>query len=185
MPHFICRRRLLVMALAIVTAWPNLAAAQPPAAAPPAMVILVRHADRASSADTSPLSASGVQRAKDLAAALRDARVTTIITTKKIRTRETAKPLAAATSLTPIELDGGVDETVKTVGQQAGRVVLVVGHSDTILPIITKLGGPSLPANICGATYDHLFVLVPTPTAVHFARARYGQPKSASGANCL
>jgi broad specificity phosphatase PhoE len=187
MPRLTLRFKLLFMApaLATVIAWPSPSTAQPSGGPPPALVILVRHADRASSADDSPLSAAGLTRAKDLAAALRDARVTAIITTKKVRSRATAQPLAAATGLNPIELEGDVEEVVKTVRSQAGGVLLVVGHSDTIPRIITALGGPTLPPNICAATFDHLFVLVPTSTTAHFARGRYGRPSPPPGPKCL
>ncbi|HEY0438923.1 MAG TPA: histidine phosphatase family protein, partial [Xanthobacteraceae bacterium] len=63
-------------------------------------LILVRHADTAPQPDR-PLSEAGLKRAQDLAAALRNAGVTAIITTQLRRTRETAQPLAAALGLVP------------------------------------------------------------------------------------
>src|ERR1700694_910208 len=64
------------------------------------VLVLVRHADKAAEpADDPPLTAAGAKRAQDLAAALRTAGVTAIITTQLRRTRETAQPLATALGL--------------------------------------------------------------------------------------
>ena len=66
------------------------------------VLVLVRHADKAAQpADDPPLTAAGAKRAQDLAAALRNAGVTAIITTQLRRTRETAQPLATALGLVP------------------------------------------------------------------------------------
>jgi broad specificity phosphatase PhoE len=188
MQHLVRLCRPILVGLATVIAWPSPSTAQPAGGASPALVILVRHADRLNNTDDSPLSNLGTQRAKDLAAALRHAGVTAIITTQKARTRATAQPLAAATGVNPIALDVNqadhIDQVVQQVRQQTGSV-LVVGHSDTIPTIISRLGGPALLSTICGGTFDHLFILVTTPAAVHFTRARYGREKSGPGANCL
>src|ERR1700716_2419012 len=63
-------------------------------------LVLVRHADTAALPDR-PLSAAGLKRAQDLAATLRNAGVTAILTTQLRRTRETAQPLATALGLIP------------------------------------------------------------------------------------
>src|ERR1700682_5430372 len=61
------------------------------------VLVLVRHADKAAQpANDPPLTSAGMKRAQDLAAALRSAGVTFIITTQLRRTRETAQPLANA-----------------------------------------------------------------------------------------
>src|SRR5213078_4827272 len=54
-------------------------------------VILVRHAEKAAApADDPPLTAAGEARAKDLLDAVRDARVTAIVTTQLVRAKSTA-----------------------------------------------------------------------------------------------
>src|SRR5436190_14562088 len=63
-------------------------------------LVLVRHANTAALPDR-PLSEAGLKRAQDLAAALRNAGVTAIITTQLRRTRETAQPLSAVLGLVP------------------------------------------------------------------------------------
>ena len=63
----------------------------PPAGAEPALVIIVRHAERASEPAADPaLTPAGERRAEALATALADARIGTILTTTYRRTRDTA-----------------------------------------------------------------------------------------------
>jgi hypothetical protein len=71
---------------------PTLSTAQTPERTGlPALVLLVRHAEKAAEpADDPPLTAAGAERAQALATALQDAGVTAIITTPLRRTRETA-----------------------------------------------------------------------------------------------
>ena len=110
------------------------------ASAQPSTVILVRHAERAAEPPRDPvLSELGAVRARDLAAALRDAGITSIITTQLARTQLTAKPIADAVAVAPIVVAAGgplaahVDSVAAAVlRREPGEVVLVVGHSNTI-----------------------------------------------------
>lgn len=160
--------------IALVAAAPALVHAQP------ATVILVRHAEKASQTESDPvLSEAGTQRAKDLAAALADARIGSVITTQYQRTRLTAADVLSATGLTPIVVTAGAASHVADVAaairaRPAGETVLVVGHSNTITAIIGALGGPKL-GNICDSQYANLYVLemaAPTPKLI---RASYGK----------
>lgn len=151
-------------------------------AAQPALVILVRHAER----DTAPrrdpvLTPAGTARANDLAAALANARVGSVITTQYQRTRLTAAAIVAALGLTPVVVATGgsvathVDSVAATVrARPAGEVVLVVGHSNTIPAIVTALGGPKLP-DLCDTEYSTLFLLhFGRSGPPHLVRAKYG-----------
>ena len=131
-------------------------------------LILVRHADTAAQPDR-PLSEAGLKRAQDLAAALRNAGVTAIITTHLRGTRETAQPLAAALGLVPEVIQVGESALVanptpgakfppevaqaraeyvkaleRAIRGQSG-VVLVVGHEWAGPGLIASLGGPEVP----------------------------------------
>jgi broad specificity phosphatase PhoE len=146
------------------------------------VVVVVRHADKAAEpADDPPLTPTGVKRAHDLAAALRNAGVSGTITTQLRRTRETAEPLATALGLTPEVIQRGPrgsEEHLKALEAAARRhtgVVLVVGHDDTVPGLIAHLGGPRLP-NICDSIYDNFFVLVPAGGKVSLMHVRYGEP---------
>jgi phosphohistidine phosphatase SixA len=148
--------------------------------AQPATVILVRHAEKASATESDPvLSVEGAQRAKDLAVALADAGVGSVITTHLQRTKLTAAGVLEAAKLTPIVVRAGgpthaADVAAAVRARPAGEVVLVVGHSNTVGPIITALGGPKM-GDICDSQYSNLYVLqmsAPTPKLI---RANFGK----------
>jgi phosphohistidine phosphatase SixA len=166
------------------TSWAQAAAgaprARPERQRPPAMVVLVRHAEKATApADDPPLTDEGRERARALAAALQDARLGAIITTQWTRTRETAAPAADAAHLVPrvVRAVGPVEEHAAAVAaaarREAGKAVLVVGHSDTVPAIIAALTGLQV-APICGAAFDDFFVLIPAGNAWRLVHSRYG-----------
>ena len=148
--------------------------------AQPATVILVRHAEKASATDPDPvLSELGMQRAKDLAAALADAGIGSVITTHLQRTKLTAADVMAATKLTPIVVQAGgathaADVAAAVKARPVGEVVLVVGHSNTVGPIITALGGPKM-GNICDSQYSNIYIMQMTAPAPKLIRANFGK----------
>lgn len=168
-------------------------------------IILVRHADKASKpADDPPLTVEGEKRAQDLAATLRDAGVTAIITTQLHRTRDTAGPLAKALGITPEVIKVGeralvanpapgmqfapevVEERAKYVAtlestlRQRSGVILVVGHDWSVPGLIASLGGPQL-SNICSSVYDNLFILTAQDGKAKLIHARYGAATPETG----
>src|SRR5687768_18433277 len=98
--------------------------------APPTVILLVRHAEKAAQpAQDPPLTEAGAARARALVAVARDAGVKAIISTQYLRTRNTAEPTAAALSLTPeIVSAGAMPQHAKAVADQvmkhAGGTVL-------------------------------------------------------------
>jgi broad specificity phosphatase PhoE len=159
---------------------------------PSTVVIVVRHADKDTipKADP-PLTAAGVVRAKALAAALADAGVQGIITTELLRSRETARPLAEAQRLTPITVPHGSDiaqhaqAVAAAVRKLRGKTVLVVGHGETVGPIIQALGGPAIP-EVCGYEYSNLYTLVldENDKAVRLIHSSYGAASPAHASPC-
>jgi phosphohistidine phosphatase SixA len=159
--------------LAIVT---TLALAVPAAAQQ--TIFVVRHAERAdASAGASPMMASdpdlsekGKARAQALATVLKDAKITAIYTTQYKRTVQTAEPLARALAIQPTALDAR--ETAGLVEKlQAGGNALVVGHSNTVGPILQQLGVADA-ITLADEDYDNIFVVVrsekPTLIRLHF-----------------
>lgn len=137
-----------------------------PAAAQPA-VFVVRHAERADTASggapmmaTDPdLSDAGRGRAESLAAALKDAKITAIFVTPYKRTQQTAEPLAKALGIQPTAIDpkdaaGLIDKIKAATGN-----VLVVGHSNTVPDVLTRLGIADAP-KIADSDYDNLFLVI-------------------------
>jgi phosphohistidine phosphatase SixA len=149
------------------------------AAARPATVFLVRHAERPAPNGDVPLSAAGRARALELAAVLRDHRVDRVFISQMQRTRETAAPIAARWGVTaemvPVEDVATLVSRLAALGP--GQTALVVNHGGKLPEIITRLGGPKVEA-IAEDEFDRLFVLARsadgTGAVVHFSALRYG-----------
>lgn len=155
-------------------------------------VVLARHAEKSGLTDTASLTSAGEQRAADLAKVLAGTRLDAIISTQYTRTRRTAAPTAAHAALEPMIIEGGgsvmahAAAVARAIDALApGSAVLVVGHSNTLAPIIAALGGPTLP-NLCDPEYSTLLVLErPAPAAPwRFMRARYGAPDPPEADQC-
>jgi phosphohistidine phosphatase SixA len=125
-------------------------------------VFVVRHAEKADQSDDAELSDAGKRRAAALAELLRGAGVTHVITTEYRRTQQTAAPLASERGLTPEHVPArdfaALVAKLRATGPDA--VVLVVGHSNTIPPMLTALGWPN-DIDLKDRDYDDVFVLVP------------------------
>ena len=127
-------------------------------------VIVVRHAEKADSSNDPGLSADGMRRAQALAELFRGAGVTHVVTSEYRRARETGEPLASALKV-PIEQVPARDLAAlvaKIRGFDPAAIVLVVGHSNTIPPMLTALGWPNQ-LDLKEGDYDDAFVLVAHP----------------------
>jgi phosphohistidine phosphatase SixA len=151
-------------------------------------VFLVRHTEREWEGEDPPLTAAGQARAQALAATLRDAGVTAIITTQWRRTRDTVKPLAALLKITPEVVPAYegksldyIREVAAAVRRHKDETVLVVGHI-TVTRVIAALGGPDLPT-ICENVFSDLFLYTPAAGEQGLIRLRYGAPEDISR-NC-
>lgn len=188
--RFVCLAfaALPVGPLASQSASPSPAGA--PAATGPALVLVVRHAEKADNSDDPVLSAAGEARALALAEALSDADIDHVIVTHRQRTRLTAAPLLSVRGLTPEVVPFGRDmaehvaAVAAAVRRRAGEVVLVVGHSNTVPAIVHALGGPRLP-DLCDARYGALFALVPgEPQHGRLVVSAFGAPDPPSALSC-
>jgi broad specificity phosphatase PhoE len=149
------------------------------------VVLLVRHAERADTPgdDDPPLSDAGRARATALADALGGAGVQAAIVSERQRTRLTAVPLMEAMGIEPevVSIRGGAaahaDAVAEAIRQRhAGRIVLVVGHSNTVGAIITALGAGPV-GDFCDWQYDTLHtVILRAGEPPRLVRARYGEP---------
>lgn len=158
-----------------------------PAADAGRLVVLVRHAEKASEPRADPpLTDAGLARAVALAEVLASSGIDAIVVTPFERTRATAAPLARARGITPAEIPVGrsVAEHVGAVADSIrafppGDAVLVVGHSNTIPKIVTALGGPDL-ADLCDSQYSVLYVMVvPAAGPARLVTASFGAPDPA------
>jgi len=136
----------------------------PATAAAQQAVIVVRHAEKIDQSDDAALSPDGRRRAKALADLLRTAGVTHIIATEFRRTQDTAAPLAAALGLTVDRVPARdfAALAAKLHGFEPDAIVLIVGHSNTIPPMLATLGWPNQ-LDLKDPEYDNVFVLTPRP----------------------
>ncbi len=141
----------------------------------PTVVIIVRHGEKAPAPANDPeLSDVGKARAQALAAMLQDAKIEVVLHTATTRTRETARPTAEQFGLTP-EVFRNTAALVEAVQRHRGRTILVAGHSNTVMPYVAALGGPTR-ENLCDDKYDGIYTLVITGGAVRLIEGRYGPP---------
>jgi broad specificity phosphatase PhoE len=142
--------------------------AQPGADGPVTTVILVRHAEKATTpGEDPPLTAAGEQRAQTLARMLANVPVTAIYTTPWARTRATAAPLAKIANVQPQEVPTGQAypaEIVRRILEQRGGTFVVVGHSNTTRNVLRAFGIADA-KEIADSEYDNLYILTIAPAA--------------------
>jgi 2,3-bisphosphoglycerate-dependent phosphoglycerate mutase len=145
------------------------------------VVLIVRHAEKASDAEDSPLTEAGARRAQALARAANEAGVSAIYTTQLKRNRDTAQPLAQQLGIgvteMPVDLqnpgDYGKRLAADIVAKHRGQTVLVVGHANTVAPIVEGLTGRA--AALGDIQYGDLFVVTIPPTEpAGVIKAQYG-----------
>lgn len=134
--------------------------------------IVVRHAEREGNADK--LSAQGRDRAEMLRGLGKILNVSAVYSTNTQRTKNTVKPLVD-------DLDAKLELYSRTTGawieqvrrEQAGGVVLIVGHSNTTGVIAGMLA--SKPAFAIGHDeYDAVFIVTVTESTASCVRLKYG-----------
>ena len=153
------RRTAILCAFAV-----SLVATHALAQAPTTTVFLVRHAEKAGDpSERDPvLSDAGFARAQTLAHMLSEVGISAIYSTPYIRTQETVRPLANRLGLemkvTPVSRTLIEDMAVILRHEHPGEVVLVVGHSNTIPPLVNALGAGRY-ENLSEEEYDDLFMV--------------------------
>ena len=147
-------------------------------------VIFVRHAEKLQVEDSDPeLSEAGRQRAAELARQLVDADVVAgidaIYSTPYRRTEGTAQAVATALSLPITSYDAADTETVidEIVKEHKGKIILVVGHSNTVPAMIGAMGASKKVPDIDENEYDNIYIVsIPWFGKTKTIRLRYGAP---------
>ncbi len=147
-------------------------------------VIFVRHAEKAVVPEDDPsLSPAGQRRAAELMRQLVDADVVAgidaIYATPYRRTEETARPIAEALELPLNSYDANDTEAImeKIVREHKGKIVLVVGHSNTIPVLIGSMGASKKVPPIAEDEYDNIYIVsIPWFGKTKTIRLRYGAP---------
>ncbi len=124
--------------------------------------IIVRHAEKAPGGERDPdLTAAGRERAARLAGMVRSMDIGAVRSTDYARTRKTAAPIAAQAGV-EVELydPRKAGEMLEALGDRfGGRSVLIVGHSNTILDIVRRLGGRAPTGDLEDHEYDNVFIV--------------------------
>ena len=130
----------------------SIASAQP-------VVVIVRHAEKATNGGKDPeLSSAGRARADALARILKDSGITAIFTSEFKRTQETAAPTATSARVAPTVVAAKDTAALVAKLHQLNGNALVVGHGDTI-PNIIKALGINVPINTPDADYSELLIV--------------------------
>lgn len=164
---------VLVASLAVVYLWWY---------CPQTTVMVLRHAEKMDTGqpdDLVPLSSTGDTRAQTFAQVAGRAGVTRIYVTEKLRTQQTAQPLATALGITSTPINkANLDDLITDVraSKNRGRVIVIIGHSDTVPQIVDRLGGGTV--TVGETEFDNLFVLtVPRWGTTRLIQATYGAPR--------
>ena len=147
-------------------------------------VVFVRHAEKAlTPADDPGLSEAGQRRAAELARQLAGvdvvAGIDAIYATSYRRSAETAKPIADALQLQVRSYDAADTENFldELVRAEKGKIVLVVGHSDTVPAMIGNMGASKRVPSIAADEYDNIYIVsIPWFGKTKTLRLRYGEP---------
>lgn len=127
--------------------------------------ILIRHAETTGIGTNPDLNNDGQERALELVTILNNITLDAIFSTNYNRTIQTATPVAMDKSLNiqtynPSALEVFVDNHIIS---HKGKVILVVGHSNTTPDILNILNGGNTYSDLNEAEYNNLFIV----TAYH------------------
>jgi len=123
-------------------------------------VYLVRHAEKETmnpNEEDPDLTAAGQKRAEDLKAYLQDVPLDAFFSTKYKRNQKTIAPLAQSHSIQFYEAHDFTNLRDRILTDFKGKTVLVVAHSNTLLPIIEAFGAKKLVTQIGDNDYDNIF----------------------------
>jgi len=147
-------------------------------------VIFVRHAEKALLPEGDPaLSPAGERRVAELTRQLVDADVVAgidaVYSTPFRRTEETVRPVAEALGLTVHSYDPTNTEEImeRIVKEHKGKIILVVGHSNTVPALIGNMGASKKVPDIAENEYDNIYIVsIPWFGKTKTIRLRYGEP---------
>ena len=147
-------------------------------------IIFVRHADKAAVPAVDPgLSDAGRRRVAELTRQLVDADVVAgidaIYATPYRRAQETVRPLADRLNLEINTYDAEDTEAIleRILKRHKGKIILVVGHSDTVPVLIANLGASKKVPPIAEDEYDNIYIIsIPWFGKTKTIRLRFGDP---------
>ena len=118
-------------------------------------------------------------RAEELKRILSNVPVQAVYSTSFNRTRQTVEPLATAKGLTITEYATATPYAQLVNGilsANRGKVVLIVGHSNTVPEILKELSGNAFNVTIAESQYDNLFIVsLPDKLSAKVVHMKYGK----------
>ncbi|TSD64959.1 histidine phosphatase family protein [Inquilinus sp. KBS0705] len=145
------------------------------------IIYIVRHAEKVTGTannDDPVLSSAGQERALALAKELKRAHIKAIYVTKYKRTGLTARPLAYQAKLLPrVYPDTNLKKFAATITKNfKGNNVLIIGHSNTVMPLLDAFGAEMPFETLDDEDYDMLFkVIIQENGDVELEITNYGQ----------
>ena len=147
-------------------------------------IIFVRHAEKNLSVEDDPeLTEAGQRRVFELTRQMKDADVVAgidaIYSTPFRRNLATVEPLSELLEL-PINLynKNEYESVLETIlDKHKGKIILVVGHSDTLANLMAELGASKSVPVIADNEYDNIYIVsIPWFGKTKTIRLRYGMP---------
>lgn len=141
--------------------------------------ILLRHAEKENVGTDPNLNSNGVLRAIELKRLLSNVTIGKIYSTPFNRTRQTASPLAVSKGIAITEYNPNLDVQQfinNVVAQNRGKIVVIVGHSNTIPEMIKVLSNNMVSVSISESEFDNLYIARSSTTeSPSIIQKKYGQ----------
>jgi phosphohistidine phosphatase SixA len=163
----------------------NIVKAQKPASfSNKTKIYLVRHAEKQSGNDP-VLTENGNKRSGALLLALKNKGVQHIYVTQFKRTQMTGDSLRIQLGIDTVQYKAdttGEDVLNKILAHNdAGKTILIIGHSNTIPKIIRQLGATDFePVNIPDAEFDNLYLMTFKKKKAAVKKMKYGEASASS-----
>jgi broad specificity phosphatase PhoE len=124
-------------------------------------IILIRHAEKVKDGTQDPeLSAEGKQRAEALAKMLERNGIASVYSTNFKRTQQTVLPIAQAKGITvQTYQQTDLNWLQKIAKENSGKIILIVGHSNTIPEMANTLLGEKKFEQYADTLYDQMLVI--------------------------
>lgn len=153
-------------------------------------VILVRHAEKASSpTDDPPLTPAGEARAQSLVRVVGESGISALYATQYLRTQKTVEPLAAHLGLSVTRVQSGeiAEFANRVLSEHSGQTLLISAHSNTVPQYVEAFGAESLcpglnqldesqECRIPEDQYDDLVIVTVSGNEAKALRLTYGEP---------
>jgi phosphohistidine phosphatase SixA len=123
-------------------------------------IILLRHAEKETTGDDPDLSASGKTRAERLPRVFENVQPDAFYATSFTRTRQTLAPWAAQTGKSIATYDPKDQPAfAQALKKQAGKTLVVAGHSNTIPALVNLLLGTGKYQPLADSVYNQIWVV--------------------------